>query len=142
MDILEDWAAIRKVNLEVFLSELFFFFLDMRAVFIFLYLLFCFPITTASLFPIKKWGAITDFFFLRQKGHWQGEDKKVGHYLIYLHFQNNFAIVGLWYKQIDHLFGMANVPVDLTTLLCTWLWQIFVRTSANKIQFKRLVGHT
>ena len=26
MDILEDWAAIRKVNLEVFLSELFFFF--------------------------------------------------------------------------------------------------------------------
>ena len=54
MDILEDWAAIRKVNLEVFLSELFFFFLDMRAVFIFLYLLFCFPITTASLFPIKN----------------------------------------------------------------------------------------
>ena len=52
MDILEDWAAIRKVNLEVFLSE--FFFLDMRAVFIFLYLLFCFPITTAGLFPIKK----------------------------------------------------------------------------------------
>ena len=25
MDILEDWAAIRKVNLEVFLSEFFFF---------------------------------------------------------------------------------------------------------------------
>lgn len=67
MDILEDWAAIRKVNLEVFLSE-FFFFLDMRAVFIFLYLLFCFPITTASLFPIKKMMCYNRFFFKGKRG--------------------------------------------------------------------------
>ena len=140
MDILEDWAAIRKVNLEVFLSEFFFFWIWE------LYLFFCIIVLFSNYncqsVSNKKMRCYNRIFFLRQKGHWQGEDKKVGHYLIYLYFQNNFAIVGHWYKQIDHLFGMANMPVDLTTFLCTWLWQIFVRTPANKIQFKRLVGHT
>ena len=37
MDILKDWAAIRKVNLKLFLSVSF---LNMRAVFIFLHKLF------------------------------------------------------------------------------------------------------
>ena len=141
MDILEDWAAIRKVNLEVFLSEFFFFFGYESCIYFSVFIVLFSNYNYQSV-SNKKNDVLYHIFFLRQKGHWQGEDKKVGHYLIYLHFQNNFAIVGLWYKQIDHLFGMANVPVDLTTLLCTWLWQIFVRTSANKIQFKRLVGHT
>ena len=141
MDILEDWAAIRKVNLEVFLSEFFFFGYESCIYFSVFIVLFsnynCWSVSNKKMMCYNR-----IFFFERQKGHWQGEDKKVGHYLIYLHFQNNFAIVGHWYKQIDHLFGMANMPVDLTTFLCTWLWQIFVRTPANKIQFKRLVGLT
>ena len=45
-----------------------FFFLDMRAVFIFLYLLFCFPITTASLFPIKKMRCYNIIFFKGKRG--------------------------------------------------------------------------
>ena len=141
MDILEDWAAIRKVNLEVFLSEFFFFFGYESCIYFSVFIVLFSNYNYQSV-SNKKNDVLYHIFFLRQKGHWQGEDKKVGHYLIYLHFQNNFAIVGHWYKQIDHLFGMANMPVDLTTLLCTWLWQIFVRTTANTIQFKRLVGHT
>ena len=65
MDILEDWAAIRKVNLEVFLSDFFFFGYESCIYFSVFIVLFsnynCWSVSN------KKMMCYNRFFFLKGK---------------------------------------------------------------------------
>ena len=67
MDILEDWAAIRKVNLEVFLSEFFFFFGYESCIYFSVFIVLFSNYNCQSV-SNKKMRCYNRIFFLKAKG--------------------------------------------------------------------------